>query len=180
VHHGGNIEGFSSLVSLMPDQNLGVVVLSNSLNLLGYVVSRNVYDRFLETAEADWNTPLRGLYAQVSAAFAQARVPPEVAGEVPEPSRESLAGEYRHPAFGTVRVVVEADALELEFASGLRSKLLFMGDSFWGTTSAFYLPQISVRFAALDAAGPTELRLSFGSGTGEVTFKRQSGAGVRR
>ena len=30
IHHGGNIDGFSALVSFMPNENIGLIVLTNS------------------------------------------------------------------------------------------------------------------------------------------------------
>lgn len=174
VQHGGNIEGFSALVSLMPDLDLGVVVLSNSMNLLGHVVSRNVYDRFLGMDQTDWDTPLRVSYTQMTDAYAQARVPPPPPSESQLPgSLEQLTGAYKHPAFGTVHVSASNDTLNLEFASGLRSKMVPTApSSFWGTTDEFYLPQLRARFLPTNGRSPTELRLSFGPGTGEVIFRR--------
>jgi len=173
IQHGGNIEGFSSLVSLMPDLDLGVVVLSNSMNLLGHVVSRNVYDRFLGEEQTDWDTPLRTLYDQMTDAYAQARVPPPQEEPEPPGSLERLTGAYRHPAFGTVHVSARNDSLNLEFASGLRSRMVPTArSSFWGTTDEFYVPQLRARFLSTDEGDSTELRLSFGPGMGELIFRR--------
>ena len=72
MDHGGNIQGFSSLVSLMPDVGIGVVVLSNTLNLAGYAISRNAYDRLLGQEPRDWSGELLELYAMFDAARAQA------------------------------------------------------------------------------------------------------------
>lgn len=56
IHHGGNINGFSSFVSFMPEENLGVVVLSN-LNVmhLPIALSYEIYDRLLGYEGTDWN-----------------------------------------------------------------------------------------------------------------------------
>ncbi len=48
VHHGGNIDGFSALVSLVPEQNLGMVILTNAnANGLPELTVRLALDRLV-------------------------------------------------------------------------------------------------------------------------------------
>jgi len=55
VEHSGNVNGFSALVSFMPEEQLGVVVLSNTLNMMAPAVARNIYDRILCLERSDMN-----------------------------------------------------------------------------------------------------------------------------
>lgn len=174
VSHGGNIEGFSALVSLLPDLDLGVVVLSNTLDFLGYVLSRNVYDRFLGEAEMDWDTPMRTLFSQITAANGLVRVPPAPVSDLEIDARLSFfTGSFEHPIFGTVVVTAGDDGLDLTFASGLRSTLLAVGDnSFWGSTDEFYVANIRVLFGGERNGIPEELRIAFAAGAEEFVFRR--------
>ncbi len=54
VHHGGNIDGFSALVSMLPDANLGFVVLTN-LDATGLpeLVAQHLADQALGLPEHD-------------------------------------------------------------------------------------------------------------------------------
>lgn len=48
VHHGGNLDGFSLLIFFLPDDNVGVVVLTNMDGTqLREVLTYNVYDPLL-------------------------------------------------------------------------------------------------------------------------------------
>ncbi len=56
VHHGGNIDGFSAMVSLLPDDRVGVVVLSNLNGTpLPGIVARHASDRLLGLEPIDWH-----------------------------------------------------------------------------------------------------------------------------
>ena len=54
IHHGGNIDGFSSMVAMVPGENLGFVMLSNiSYSPLQNAVREIVFDAMLGELEAE-------------------------------------------------------------------------------------------------------------------------------
>ncbi len=56
IHHGGNIDGFSAMVSLMPDENAGAVILTNlNGNPLAMILADAIHDRLLELEPIDWS-----------------------------------------------------------------------------------------------------------------------------
>ena len=56
VHHGGVLYGFSSHVSFLPTENVGLVVLANLNGTpLPTILEGYVYDRLLGLAPVDWN-----------------------------------------------------------------------------------------------------------------------------
>ena len=60
VHHGGNIDGMSSLVAMLPDQKLGVVVLTNmNGSLLPFVMAHRVFDDQLKLPPTDFSGQMR-------------------------------------------------------------------------------------------------------------------------
>src|SRR5262249_23301664 len=60
VHHGGNIDGFSALVTFMPQDNIGMVILSNQNgSSVPTLVSYNVYDRLLGLDQIDWSKRMK-------------------------------------------------------------------------------------------------------------------------
>src|SRR5262249_17723241 len=59
VSHGGNIDGFSANVALLPRDRLGIVVLTNlDVTEMRTAVTFNVIDRVLGLAKTDWNAAL--------------------------------------------------------------------------------------------------------------------------
>ena len=48
IHHGGNIDGFSALASFMPNENIGIIVRTNSgQTLLPTYITKHIYDELL-------------------------------------------------------------------------------------------------------------------------------------
>jgi len=117
VHHGGWIDGFVSWVSMMPKDNIGVVVLSNKGHqLLPFWLNYHIYHRLLDLGE-DWtgymSPPASGETNEVH------KQPQFGAGGqgAPGPAHrlEDLAGVYEHPAYGRVAVGAKEGALSIVF-----------------------------------------------------------------
>lgn len=108
VHHGGNIDGFSALVTLVPDADLGVVVLSNlGANPSTALIPRWVTDQVLELPAIDWLARTKQAVAARKKATAKAAAGKRgkrVEGTRPAHPLESYAGEYVHPGYGTLTV----------------------------------------------------------------------------
>src|SRR5262245_46024929 len=59
VYHGGNIDGFSALVALLPRHRLGIVVLTNRhVTQLPSAVAYSLFDQALGLPKTDWNAEL--------------------------------------------------------------------------------------------------------------------------
>jgi len=108
VHHGGNLDGFSLLLSFLPDDNVGVVVLANMDGTqLREVLTYNVYDRLLGLDQADWDARLMKRYLEFKKAEDEATKKsyiPRREGTSPSHPIEEYVGEYKHPAYGVVAV----------------------------------------------------------------------------
>jgi CubicO group peptidase (beta-lactamase class C family) len=114
VHHGGNIDGFSALVSLFPHDDLGVVVLTNrNATPLPEFVVRQLADRIFEMEPRDWSREaLTGRDTQRARADSLAALGPEereegsdrVEGTTPTHPLDAYAGSYLNPGYGTVEV----------------------------------------------------------------------------
>ena len=55
VSHGGGLDGMVSQVGMIPEENLGVVVLSNSETVLPSSLVNRVFDLFLGVPRRDWS-----------------------------------------------------------------------------------------------------------------------------
>lgn len=118
VHHGGHIDGFSSLVSFIPEIGVGVVVLANKNHVpVPEIVTRYIYDRYLGV-EADWNEFYMEQQAQaleLSQEKSATRKASKRSGTSPSHALESYAGSYFHPGYGTLNIAHEEDALYLQY-----------------------------------------------------------------
>lgn len=111
----------SAFIALLPEENLGVVILTNlegSLNQLPRVLAIRVFDAYVGAPERDWSAEL--LAQQKVAdhpwrAREQEMARMRVSGTKPSLPLRSYAGTYSHPAFGEVTVTEESGALVLRF-----------------------------------------------------------------
>ncbi len=119
IHHGGNTVGFTSSVSFMPKEGLGVVVLSNmSQDWLPEAVSFFVYDKLLGLEPINWGERSR---ADVQAAKESMKKSlkhiREGARPDTDPSHEleEYAGTYEHPGLGSLTVRMEDGGLKARY-----------------------------------------------------------------
>lgn len=114
----GIIDGFTALVSMIPSERLGLVVLTNlSLNLLPDVIRLEVYDRYLGTPDTDWKQLFRAGFDTVMQQLEeQAREVTEARVPNTQPSLplERYAGTYQHGAYGELEVRVVDGRLQIE------------------------------------------------------------------
>jgi len=110
VHHGGNIDGFSAMVSLWPDDGLGFVVLTNRNGTgLPELLIRTAADRILGLEAVDWIGDAAKKLAEGEAVGKQAEAKKATRrrpGTVPAHKLDEYAGDYRHPGYGDLKVTL--------------------------------------------------------------------------
>lgn len=118
--HGGDLPGFHSQVSFMPNERIGVIVfvIGNHPAPLYNPISYNVYERLLGMEETPWTQRLLDIRLKSKKAGAEARKQ-EGAGRVPDtkPSHAlaDYVGEYDHPSYGSLKIGLKENALQFEF-----------------------------------------------------------------
>jgi hypothetical protein len=110
VHHGGNIDGFSAMVTFLPDERLGVVALANMDGTpLPEIVCRAAIDRMLGLEPIDWSARLKERADEAEKALEKAKGGLESydrkKGTKPAHALDEYAGDYAHPAYGALSVV---------------------------------------------------------------------------
>lgn len=106
VEHGGNINGFSALVTMIPDQKLGVVTLTNFNDSFDtYATTYEIIDRVLGVEGGDWNKRWRDFVAQVFGSIPEqlkGMNPPKIEGTKPTHDLADYAGTYRNATYGDI------------------------------------------------------------------------------
>jgi len=108
VNHGGNLDGFSLLISFLPDDNIGSVILLNMEgSSLREVLAHNIADRLLGLDQIDWSKRELDRYFAFKMASDEARdknyVPRRANTHFSHPIDEYI-GEYSNPGYGIVAV----------------------------------------------------------------------------
>lgn len=117
LHHGGNIDGFSSLVSFLPDDATGLVVLTNmNGTFLPTVLALSLYDRLLGLEPLDWNERYEGIRDRLESAQEQQGAGSEpVAGTSPSHPLEDYVAAYSHPGYGRLDVTGGTEGLVVRY-----------------------------------------------------------------
>ena len=117
VWHNGGIDGFYALLSMLPDDHMGVVILTNLPNgQTPEVLAYNVYDRLLGLDPMPWFDRFKDLEAKGKKQEEEAKKNKPTdrkTGTHPSHSLADYAGEYQNPGYGSIKVAVKGDALEL-------------------------------------------------------------------
>jgi CubicO group peptidase (beta-lactamase class C family) len=126
LSHGGGIDGFTALVSMLPRKNIGLVILTNRGGTpLPGILANNIYDRLLGLEPVDWNG--RTLAERDRGRAEQERRRAGQDSNRKKDTRPSVAlaefaGKYEHPGYGTLTVANEGDSLQLSYY-GLKMEL---------------------------------------------------------
>jgi CubicO group peptidase (beta-lactamase class C family) len=120
VEHGGAIDGMRSEVAMLPEEKLGVVILTNRHgSVLPHVLMYRVLDAYLGvTAKRDWSAEiLKKMNAlEVQAKAAEKKIEDDrVKGTSPSLALEKYAGTYQNEMYGETKFVVKDGKLTSEF-----------------------------------------------------------------
>ena len=162
VHHGGNIDGFSALVAMMPEERFGVVLLTN-MNATGLpsALMRTLFDRQLKAPARDWSADA---LARTQAQLARAREAERRADSLRPPAgTPSLplaryAGTYVDSLYGTMVVTEAGGVLRLAYGPNFATTLAhWNADNFRGKYDSPVLPPFFVSFRVTPTGSVSEL-----------------------
>jgi hypothetical protein len=113
VEHGGGIDGFITECMVLPDDGIGVAVLTNtSSSPMAPAVAYRVLDEVLGIEPFDWYSAYRPRFDAAMSGSREARAARSVVPgtSLPRPL-DAYAGDYEHPGYGTLSITAEGDTL---------------------------------------------------------------------
>jgi CubicO group peptidase (beta-lactamase class C family) len=118
VSHTGGYDGMYSALTLLPTEQIGIVVLTNTMDGIGTLLSYEIIDKLLNLPQKDWKA--RGLKqdkAHWEDRFARikARTDARIQGTQPSMSISTISGLYRCPLFGDIMILEEDGQLTINF-----------------------------------------------------------------
>ncbi|MFZ0414471.1 MAG: serine hydrolase [Candidatus Acidiferrales bacterium] len=139
--HPGDIDGFASLVVLIPEVKTGFVILTNlDHTALRAGLGWHLIDEFLGLPQQDWTAH----FTKVADQFTAMEKKAEEGSKTPKhpnthPSHElaAYAGTYRNKAYGDAVVTFQGNALRIQFHSFSGTLRHFQYDTFVGDLGAF-------------------------------------------
>lgn len=123
VQHGGNIDGFSALVYLLPKENIGMVLLTNlNGNGVPALLANYATDILLEKDEVDWFRMIYGdkeeeEQEKEEEAEEKENKAKRVEGTSPSHGLKDYVGDYQHKGYGTISVNLKNNLLHFQYNS---------------------------------------------------------------
>jgi len=119
VEHGGAIDGMRALVAVIPEEKMGVVILTNlGGTTLPMPLAYRIFDAYLGAQPRDWSADMlktiKTLQEQGKAAALKAESE-RVKGTSPSLAMEKYAGEYQNEMYGDSKIVFENGKLTAQF-----------------------------------------------------------------
>lgn len=174
VHHGGNVDGFTTLVGMLPEERLGVVLLTNQNGSgLPTALLHRIFDLHIKAPARDWAADgwkrLEAQRARGREAAKKAEAS-HLTGTKPSLPLASYAGTYSDSLYGDVVITEAGGKLHLKFGPTWESDLEhYHLDSFRARFDTPVLPPVPVSFR-IGGSGKVEAVVLDMAGTAE--FKR--------
>jgi CubicO group peptidase (beta-lactamase class C family) len=113
LEHGGGIDGFQTECMLLPDDGIGVAVMTNtSSSAMPPVVAYRVLDELLAFEPLDWFSDYKARFDAMMSGMREARDARRVVPDAPLPRPlESYSGEYENPGYGTFTISLDDGVL---------------------------------------------------------------------
>ncbi|MBA4123510.1 MAG: serine hydrolase [Acidobacteria bacterium] len=127
VEHGGAIDGMRALVAVMPEEKMGIVILTNlGGTVLPMPLAYRIFDAYLGSPQRDWSADMlktiKTLQEQGKAAAAKMEAE-RVKGTKPSLETEKYAGDYQSEMYGDAKIASENGKLTLRFGPNFTGDL---------------------------------------------------------
>ena len=116
VQHGGNIDGFSALVYLLPEENIGMVLLTNlNGNPVPGLLANYATDILLGKEEVDWFDLIMGKKPTEEDKEEEEPKENRVDNTKPSHNLADYAGTYKDEGYGTIKVGYQNNKLNFQY-----------------------------------------------------------------
>lgn len=178
IEHGGAIDGMRAEVALVPEEKLGVVILTN---LNGAVVSMpllyRIIDSYLGVPQKDYSAEILAKYKPLLEAGAAAEKKADadrIPNTKPTLQLASYVGTYNSELYGDVKITLEGEKLKMAFGPAFVSTLEHWNyDTFRGNFFAAGNSKPTITFSMNAQGKPDSLQLGL-PGMAQYPFKKGS------
>lgn len=118
INHSGGLDGMLSYTVLIPEKNVGFVVLTNSESPTFQIMMNKIRDVFVDAPKRDWNAEALSQVASMKASEADVIKKVDasrVANTKPSLALANYAGTYSDKMYGDVTITEEGGKLVMRF-----------------------------------------------------------------
>ncbi len=164
VSHGGGLDGMISQTAMMPSENLGLVVLTNSETGVNTIMQNKIFDVFLDAPKRDWSAERleRAKQNKLRQVEADKKLDAQrIANTKTSLSLKDYAGNYTDQLYGDATITEENGKLVLRFVQSpnfIADLEHWHYDTFqikWRESVAYNFPRGFITFT-IDKMGKTD------------------------
>lgn len=118
VNHGGGLDGMISRVSIVPDENLGIVILTNNNNSIPAYLMYEILDRYFGKDGRDWvgyGLERANRYEDYKTKQEEIKKSSRVKNTSPSFTLSAYTGTYGDAMYGNAEVYLENEQLKIKF-----------------------------------------------------------------
>jgi CubicO group peptidase (beta-lactamase class C family) len=150
--HGGNIDGMSAMVAVVPEEKLGLVILTNAnASPAPTLVMYRAIDDLVGVAPRDWIAEQKKVIDKARSMTKEAeakRIAGRATGTKPSLPLDQYAGVYTDSLYGNVTVTAKNGALAIKYGTMIDATLAHWHyDTFEATASALAIGKLMTTFA---------------------------------
>ncbi len=173
LEHGGNIDGFSANVCLLPGDSIGIVILTNldGTNMPN-VVRNSIIDRMLELETIDWSARLlEGKKKDDSTEKPETQKDPnQKEGTTPSHPLIDYVGKFENEAYGTMKIELKNDNLLIDYHT-IKIPLAHYHYDYFKSTSED-MPPMLVNFNLDEKGNVSKIYAQLEQGVKDIEFKK--------
>lgn len=178
VHHGGNIDGFTALVTFAPKEKIGVAVLANmNATQLPTVLAYRAFDELLGLDPLPWGERYHNLMETMLGGAKEAKEIRKSKAATAPPSHPlaDYVGEYTHPGYPPITISLSSDGKELvPYYNGLDLTSGHVHYDVWEFTYTTFEADFQVSFLTSTDGEIEALRIKLEAALPPIEFKRQA------
>ena len=175
--HGGNIDGFSANVGLLPRNGIGVVIMTNMNGTPVPSIIRNIiFDKLLELDEIDWNDRLlsnrnKGKELQKELEDSQDD-PLQKKNTSPSHAITEYVGTYKHPAYGEMSLKAIDNKIGLTFRGETMMLSHYHYDIYKVDDDESVLNDLKLNFISSDDGDIDKIAIRLQQGVEKIIFEK--------
>jgi CubicO group peptidase (beta-lactamase class C family) len=119
IIHAGDIDGFATMVVLIPEIHTGYFAVINMGSLYRQVLSNQIADQLLHLPDAGWSKRFKAMEVEFKAEGKAAKAWQSKRTPGTHPSRDlsAYAGQYQNPVYGNAEIGYQNDKLKLHLGA---------------------------------------------------------------
>jgi len=180
IRHSGQVYGYMSEMSFMPEEKIGIIVMTNMYyHIFHENISKNIYDRLLGLNIIDRNeNSVKGLNNYIESSLKKDFL--NFWSKKPEDAKlrhnlNEYQGDYKNPGYGNIRIVLKDNELQVILKDQFKLQLLHYKENTFATKSDIWNYNHKIfKFQKNDKGEIISLAISLEPSVDDIIFVRNN------